>query len=150
MSHFGLSCHRLVFLLFGICLGICCGQQVQAQQADEFEGAVWRFEISRKGESATKLEGLYRISDKVVFQAARESDKEFVRKVGNNYPARKKRVMNTRMEITNFRVAQPNGSKQQTISGSVNLKYQRYGEWTGVFTDRRGEVWEARVTRIRE
>lgn len=122
------------------------GLPVFAQEGDQFEGAVWQFEMSQKKSPQTKLIGRYRISDHVVFQMDKPTDPQFSKQVGKNYPDGTK----TKMEVADFRVFEQPNKKQQRIAGTARLRMIKFGEWTGVFTDEKGVNWNIKCSRIKE
>lgn len=137
-------------ILLAVCLAatacISLKTPVFAQEGDQFEGAVWQFEMSQKKNPQTKLTGRFRIADHVVFQMDKPSDPKFSKQVGKNHPDGKK----TMMEVADFRVFTQPGKKQQRIAGTAKLKMIKFGEWTGVFTDKDGVNWDINCSRINE
>lgn len=123
---------------------LCAGHGALAQEGDQFEGAVWQFEMSQKKSPDTKLVGRYRIANHVVFQKDVPSDPQFSKQVGKNQPDGKR----TKMEVTDFRVFEQPSKKQQRVAGTARLKMVKFGEWTGVFTDEKGVNWDMKCTRI--
>ena len=80
-----------------------------------------------------------------MFQKDSPSDPDYTKRVGKNNP----KGTTTSFEVDDFR-AFTRQKKQVRMKGSAKLSLVKYGEWTGVFTDRRGVKWEIKVTRIEE
>jgi hypothetical protein len=123
-----------------------CASSAIAEEGDQFEGAIWQFELTQKKSPDTKLVGQYRIAKHVVYQKTKRDDKDFSKEVGKNHPEGKK----TKMEVTEFRAFNESEKKRLLIEGTARLKLVKGGEWSGVFTDKDGINWDMKCTRIQE
>jgi hypothetical protein len=112
---------------------------------DNFDGAVWKFEMTNKKDPAKKLFGRFRVSNHVLFQKDTPSDPKYSKQVGKNFPDGKK----TRFEVSDFRVLTPNMSELK-VKGTARLTLVKVGEWEGLFTDGRGVNWDFKASRIQE
>lgn len=122
----------------------------RAWAQDNFDGAVWRFEMSSKTGPARKVQGRYRVSDHVLFQNDTPADTKFSKRVGTNHPNGGK----TRFEVEDFRVfpagQRPRRDNFVLMKGTARLKAVKFGEWEGLFTDGAGRNWDFKAFRILE
>lgn len=113
---------------------------------DNFDGAVWRFEMTNRKDTGKKLIGRFRVSNHVLFQKDTPSDPKFSKRVGTNHPSGKK----TRFEVRDFRVFTAEDKKQMRMQGTARLLLVKFGEWEGQFTDQSGVNWDFHAFRILE
>jgi len=130
----------------GLCVffAACCISIATAQ--DNFDGAVWRFRMSKKQTPAKVLVGQFRVSDHVLFQKDTPSDPEFSKKVGRNSPNGKK----TRIDVDDFRVFTKEKKRMLKMKGTARLSLDKVGEWSGIFTTGKGDNWTFKASRIKE
>jgi len=132
------------FLLAGVLSFILPGSS--AAEEDNFEGAVWKFEMSNKNDSSRVLVGNFRVSSHILFQKATPSDPTYSKKVGTNKPNGTK----TRFEVADFRAFTKKKKVEFLIKGTGRVSLVEFGEWKGLFTDGRGVNWAIRLSRIKE
>jgi hypothetical protein len=120
--------------------------QSAAAGEDNFDGAVWKFEMSNKKEPAKKMVGRFRVSNHVLFQKDTPSDPKYSKRVGKNYPNGKR----TRVEVRDFRAFTKEGMNQVRLEGTARLSLVKFGEWEGLFTDGSGSNWGFTASRIEE
>lgn len=113
---------------------------------DNFEGAVWKFEMSNKKDPGEKLVGRFRVSNHVLYQKDTPADPKYSKRVGTNHPGGKK----TRFEVRDFRAFTQEGKRQLRMEGTARMTMLRIGEWEGLFTDKSGANWDLRASRIEE
>jgi len=117
-----------------------------AAAQDNFDGAVWKFEMSNKKDPAKKLVGRFRVSNHVLFQKDTPSDPKCSKRVGTNHPNGKR----TRIEVRDFRTFTKEEKNQVRLEGTARLSLVKFGEWEGLFTDGNGANWGFTASRIEE
>ncbi|WP_417746343.1 hypothetical protein [Rosistilla oblonga] len=117
-----------------------------ASSEDNFDGAVWKFQMTNKLNPSSVFVGRFRVSNHILYQKASPSDPKYSKRVGENHPNHKK----TRFEVNDFRVFTQIGKKMSTIKGTGRLSYKELGEWSGLFTDGDGNNWKFKAERIQE
>ena len=119
---------------------------VPAQDAGEFEGAVWTIALKpRQPRSDGPLRATYRISDRVLYQKEKPRIPVYDKQVGRNYPNGKKTRTHFR-ELTAFTASR----EPRSLSGWANLQMDERGKWSGQFIDSTGKHWDCEVKRVQE
>ncbi|WP_417381245.1 hypothetical protein [Gimesia sp.] len=114
--------------------------------AGEFEGAVWKFEMTSKAERRKKLQGRFRVENNVLYQKKTPDDPSYSKAVGKNYPKKLK----TRMVLTDFRAFTKKGKVVTDMKGSFWLDFNRLGHWSGTMIDGKGTHWNFKCVRFQE
>ena len=117
-----------------------------ATSEDNFDGAVWQFEMTSKQGPTRVMVGRFRVADHVLFQKDTPSDPKFSKRVGKNTPNGKK----TSFKVEDFRVFTKRNKRLFKMKGTARLSLVEFGEWTGLFTDGRGQNWSFKASRIQE
>jgi len=139
-----LVCGRvLAASLVAVCL-LSVQKPVSAE--DNFDGAIWKFEMTNKKDATKKVIGRFRVSDNVLYQKDTPSDPKYSKKVGTNHPNGKR----TRFEVTELRAFKQKSKELIRIKGTGRIALVKFGEWEGLFTDGRGTNWEFKASRIEE
>ncbi|MCG6154551.1 hypothetical protein [Rubinisphaera margarita] len=113
----------------------------------ELEGALWKFDLTPKGERGPMLTGFFRVSDGVLYQKTTRESKEFDKSVGKlSREGRDK----TRVELEDFRAFGRNKNLHDGLSGTLLLKFERFGNCSGTFIDGDGKNWNIRCVRVQE
>lgn len=140
----------MTLIVFTIVFGLhanCSCQSVEAfQGGDNFDGAIWYFKITPRTKGAQTLSGQFRVSDHILYQKELRSSEDFTKRVGVNHPNGNR----TRVEITDLRAKMPNGEFRSRINGEVRMTFDKFGKWSGMFTDERGINWDFNCTRVKE
>lgn len=123
----------------------CSSMPASAQEGDNIEGAVWQFEMTKKGRSPSTVKGQFRMSDHSVYQKENRSAARFDKKVGINKPNGKR----TRTEFDNLRAFDAD-RRPSLHDGVATLKMDGLGEWSGTFTDSDGTNWAMKLSRVKE
>lgn len=134
-----------VGLLISLAAADC---RAEGRDGGDFEGAVWRFEMTPKGSrgGGAPLAGRYRVAKHVLYQKRDRQDKDFSKRVGTNRPSGKR----TKVEFDGLRAADKDGAFREGIGGTALLTMDRFGEWSGTLVDGDGRHWDFRCTRVKE
>lgn len=161
-------------IVFGV-LVLPFGPSAVAQRGDSFEGAVWKFSMTPKVPRKEPMRGLFRVNNYEVFQKEKPDDETFSLQVGKIEPKGNR----TRIMFHDARAFErPSGSgpgskpgpgsrpgsrtdsgdgqlgagpgRAKELKGVAALKMEKFGEWSGLFTDSEGNHWDFRCSRIQE
>lgn len=136
-------------LVFTVAVGLGMAVECHAQGKDggEFDGAVWRFTLTPKVAGPGQLRGHFRVSNHVLYQKADIKDPNYTKQVGKDNPQRR---AHTRVEFTDLRALDKRGVPHSGFKGTVLLKGERFGHWSGSFIDSQGRHWNIQCTRVQE
>lgn len=129
------------------CVFVLPSSSLSADDRGQFDGAVWNFEMTPKGKKAGTLKSKFRVSDNVIYQPKDPKDKDAKKKVGTNHPNSDSK---TKIILTDLRAFTKNRVPRSGLSGVVYLKRSKFGEWSGIFTDKTGRNWNFRCVRVKE
>lgn len=118
---------------------------ILAQQGDNIDGAIWQFELTKKGRSPSTVKGQFRVSKHVVYQKEKRNSPSFANQVGTNKPDGAR----ARTEFEGLRVFDQD-RKASKMNGVATIQRNRFGEWTGTFTDGEGTNWDMKLSRVKE
>jgi len=136
-----LLCYALFFLS-----GTFSDTKANAQDSDKFEGAVWKFTMTPKKRGLETLKGAFRVSDDVIYQKKKRSDRDFALVVGKNHPRGKR----TRIVFDNFRAFSKSRELHAGMKGTAGLTMDAFGKWSGVLIDGQGRHWDFKCSRVQE
>lgn len=131
------------FIVLGIAV---CNTSQAGPAGDNFEGAIWYFQMTPKLKGARVLRGQFRVADHIVYQKTTRDSEKFNKTVGTNHPNGKK----TRVEFTDLRAMNPDKQWRNGMQGEVKMTLDQFGKWSGMFTDRMGRNWDFSCTRVKE
>ncbi|WP_417851758.1 hypothetical protein [Thalassoglobus sp.] len=137
---------KLLVLLLFIYGTVVSNTGVAAQAGDNFEGAVWSFMMVPKLKGAKNLRGQFRVSDHIVYQKGQKKTGEFTKRVGVNHPQGKR----TKVVFTDLRALNSDREWREGMKGEVKMTIDKYGKWSGLFTDENGDNWEFTCNRVKE
>ncbi len=136
-----LLCFSLIFFS-----GTFSDTKANAQDNDKFVGAVWKFTMTPKKRGLETLKGAFRVSNDVIYQKKRRSDRDFALVVGKNHPKGKR----TRVVFEDFRAFTKSRDLHAGLKGTARLTKNEFGEWSGVLTDGHGRNWDFKCSRVQE
>lgn len=130
-----------------------------AEDLGAFEGAVWRFSLTPKNPQIQELRGVFRVHDGVIYQwvdpKVRDTEKVAGSETAVRTPGAPK-AKRTRLEFTNLRAFSvkrtPGGERDFTsgMQGTVLMRMEKPGKWSGAFIAKDGRHWKFSCMRIRE
>ncbi|MBV08173.1 MAG: hypothetical protein CMN21_03030 [Rubinisphaera sp.] len=119
----------------------------EENERDQFEGAIWRFSMKAKNGDQPELRGFFRLNNAKLYQKETPEDPDFSKLIGTQKLKEKTR---TRLEFTDLRAANKDKEFREGIQGSIYLRFDRLGEWSGTLIDEKGAHWNFRCSRIQE
>ncbi len=145
------------------CFLLGTASNVQADEFGIFEGAVWRFSMTPKNPNLGDLTGGFRVNQGVIYQkvtpSPRPEPNAESKVVGKEtYVGSRNRngAKRTRLDFTDLRAFSPkkgfNGKHAATegIKGTVLMKMDKPGTWSGVLIAEDGRHWKFSCVRVRE
>lgn len=150
----------LTLALLMISVALFTVSDARAEDLGAFEGAIWRFKMTPKNPKLGELVGAFRVNHKVIYQKVNPIPKSTDEKVAGNevYVGAKTRdgAKRTRLNFTDLRAFTPkngfNGKPSATdgIKGTVLMKMDKAGKWSGILIDGDGRHWTFSCMRVRE
>lgn len=139
---------KFVILVLLLTIGISGISNAKADDAGEFDGAIWRFHMTpaakRFGEP---MNGAFRVKGKNLYQNTKPRTKDFDKHIGQKTAAKPKK---TWLTIDDMRAKPKGGNIVEGIKGKMVLTMDEPGKWSGTFIDSQGRHWDFKCERIQE
>lgn len=150
----------LTLALLMISVASFTASDARAEDLGAFEGAIWRFTMTPKNPNLGELSGAFRVNNKVIYQKVTPGPDNHEEKVAGNEIHVGGKTRNgsprTRLNFTDLRAFTPkknvNGKHTPTegIQGSVFMKMEKPGHWSGLLIAGDGRHWKFTCHRVRE
>ena len=119
----------------------------RAEDADQIDGALWKFTLTPVKPGKDPLRGVFRVKGKHLYQKSTLKSKDLDKVIGEKI-SNKGKV--THVRIDDMRVSSKGKWVDGGLKGKLVLTFNSKGDWDGKFVDSDGEHWEMKCLRYKE